>query len=434
MPSQPSSASRLAAKEENGGGQLTTTGLRLRSEPVTTTRPLMDMSGDAQTGGWKRILRGRTGLLLRLAMSTPAGAFTDTLPAFSVRQFEPEKIYAEHVDGRRVIYLDNNIWIDLRDAKTDEAYVCRGACLRAVDEGRAIFPLSYGAVSEVLHNPSKEARERQADVMDALSLGVTFRAPHVVYALEGEAAYGYFYRNDTTAAVSRSQVFTLIPDHIGDGRLEFPAGWRPDDVAKFLGFMQREASWRTLRWHVDHLDHEEIAKHHQLGRYESAMAEVVAKQRELARGESKTKVRARLLTQERVALFNQHVLPALRRALIRDVGIERIAEESDRVLREHGDGGPERLAQVFRAATPSLELLAQLFAARALDTNGKPKATDFWDTEHASVSPVYSDAFVTADGGLRTLLRTQRERSVDMRAEILGSVHDLARWLGDRGE
>lgn len=416
-------------EREKSGGQRTTAGPRIRSEPVTTTRPLMDISGDAQTGGAKRILRGRTGLLLSLAMSTPAGSCTDTLPAFSIRQFNPEKIYAEHVDGRRVIYLDNNIWIDLRDGKTDEARACRAACQRAVDEGRVIFPLSYGAVSEVMHNPSKDARERQADLMDALSLGVTFRAPHVVYALEGEAAYRYFYRNDTTPAVSRSQVFTLIPDHIGDGRLEFPAGWKPDAVAKFLGFMQREAGWRSVRWYVDHLDHEEIVENHQLGRYESAMAEVVAKQRELARGESKTKVRARLLTQERVALFKQHVLPAIRRAMIREVGVERIAEESDRVLREHGEGGPERLAQVFRAATPSLELLAQLFAARALDTKGKPKATDFWDTEHASVAPAYADAFVTADGGLRTLLLGLKRKRPDLRADILGSVRALLRWL-----
>ncbi|MCE7890789.1 MAG: hypothetical protein DYH12_14025 [Sorangiineae bacterium PRO1] len=393
----------------------------------------MDTSGDAQAGAEKRILHGRAGLLLSLAMSTPAGAATDTLPAFSVRQFDPKKIYAEHVDGRRVIYLDSNIWIDLRDAKTDEARACREACGLAVDEGRAIFPLSYGSISEVMHNPSKEARERQADLMDALSLGVTFRAPHVVHALEGEAAYRYFYRNDSTP-VSRSEVFTLVPDHVGDGRLEFPAGWKATDVARFLDYMQSETGWRTVRWLVDHLDHEEIARNHQLGHYESSMAEVVTKQRELARGESKKKVRARLLTEARVELFNQHVLPAIRRALIRDVGLDRMVEESERVQEEHGEGGPGRLAVVFQAATPSLELRAQLFAARALDTNGRPKATDFWDTEHASVAPIHADAFVTADGGLRTMLRAQKKLSGRMRAEILGSVHDLACWRGDKSD
>lgn len=51
------------------------------------------------------------------------------------------------------------------------------------------------------------------------------------------------------------------------------------------------------------------------------------------------------------------------------------------------------------------------------------------DTEHASVAPVYADAFVTADGHLRSLLVGQKKRWNGIQADILGSVADLSKWI-----
>lgn len=148
-----------------------------------------------------------------------------TLPAFKLRMFDPGEVFAQYVDGRRVVYLDNNIWIDLRDAENDEAVSCRDACKRVVADGRAIFPLSYGSVTEVLTNPSRDARERQADLMDALSLGVTFRSPVVVNILETETAYRVFYKREA-AVGRRREVFTMIPEHLGTGWMHFPPALR----------------------------------------------------------------------------------------------------------------------------------------------------------------------------------------------------------------
>jgi hypothetical protein len=94
----------------------------------------------------------------------------------------------------------------------------------------------------------------------------------------------------------------------------------------------------------------------------------------------------------------------------------------------NGDGGPRRLKDVFRATAPALEVLAQLYAARSFNITRKFVRQDFFDIEHAGLAPVYADAFVTADRGLRDLLPPPDRRPPDARATILASVTGVI-WL-----
>jgi hypothetical protein len=110
------------------------------------------------------------------------------------------------------------------------------------------------------------------------------------------------------------------------------------------------------------------------------------------------------------------------------VGLANIVATAREWRATHGDGDRRRLADVFRAAAPSLELAAQLFAQRSLDTKRKPQRQDFWDFEHASLAPVYADAFVTRDRGLAALLKSARKPPA-ARAALLTSLSGLTQWL-----
>jgi hypothetical protein len=76
---------------------------------------------------------------------------------------------------------------------------------------------------------------------------------------------------------------------------------------------------------------------------------------------------------------------------------------------------------------------AELFTQRVV--RSRPtygSRNDFWDGEHAIVPPAYSNAWVTLDGELASLVRacdTPRRRG----CKILGSMDEFAAWLEQHG-
>ena len=81
---------------------------------------------------------------------------TDQAGSIQVPAIDPREVHAERVAGRSTVYLDNNIWIDLRDAETPEAAGCRDACVIAVELGQALFPVSWASVGELFEIPHPE--------------------------------------------------------------------------------------------------------------------------------------------------------------------------------------------------------------------------------------------------------------------------------------
>ncbi len=87
-----------------------------------------------------------------------------------------------------IVYLDTKYWVWLRDphlAGPDEVYVRQlDKMLRdGVTKGRLICPVSFPTIAE-LFKQHQEVRLRTASVMDALSLGVSLKAPAEISAIE----------------------------------------------------------------------------------------------------------------------------------------------------------------------------------------------------------------------------------------------------------
>ena len=358
--------------------------------------------------------------------SAPDSVIDAVLPTHLRKVFDPAEVFAERVCDRKVVYLDTNIWIDLREAASADARLCRSACERAAADGRAVFPLSYASVGEVLENPSTQAALAQSSLMDALSLGVTFRRPDLVYAMEAEAAHRYLYDGDTDLSC-RPRVFTSMPDCLRDGGLAFPEGWRPEDAEWLITTLRNEASYRSLRWLVEHLDLPTVRENHKrLNNYVARMEQRRAERDAALAGKRWTLDEA--IHEERVYLFREHLLPGMRKALFAQAGVLNAVERIRAFRREHGDGSKRRFADVFRTAAPALEMIAQMHARRAVDSRRKPEKQDFWDMEHVSLAPIYADAFVTRDGSLATLLRGTRKPPA-AKAALLSSLGELRAWL-----
>ncbi len=266
-------------------------------------------------------------------MSSDSQVFVLPVPV-NVPVFDVGKVYDARVAGRQIVYLDQNVWIELRDAKTPNSAAARDACLSALAEGRAIFPLSYAAISELSEIQERDARQRLADLMDLLSRGVCLRTPALVYAVEAEAVYRHLFHGEAPG-LRRREAYTSVPDHVGNGSLFFRAGTPLAAIRETLAKARTNLTVRSARWLVDHLDLEQIRRNHQ-GTYARDMNEAHA--RDWARFANGRKIdREAVLTWERAQLFMRHVLPVVRRALFAEYGPE-------------GGGGSKRAAKSMAKA------------------------------------------------------------------------------------
>jgi hypothetical protein len=351
------------------------------------------------------------------------GAFHVVLPAHEVTVYDPLKIYADQIGERRVVYLDNNAWIDLRDGKTPDARACRDLCRQGVEGDRAIFPASYAAVSELLEIADQASRVAQAELMESLCLGVTFRSMEIILNLEGEDVYRHLV-GGTESPGRRPQVFTNLPDYFDDITLSFPEGWYPDEVDAYVALHRSTAG--SLRWMVDHHQTPEQAalSHARANDYPALIDDRRAAYREHLG--VKVVDRDVVAHEERVFMVNSYVLPAVKRVGLPDGDKIQIAKSFQAKMQ--GPGNRKAFSRSFRAAGPALESLAQIFARQSRDYRRKTTKQDFWDVEHAVVS-AYADAFVSGDSYLTDVLRLGDRRPPAARSDILPSISDLVAWL-----
>src|SRR5947207_4812335 len=127
----------------------------------------------------------------------------------------PSEVYHAHIRGRRVLYLDHNIWIDFADRKTSLADEVLDLARLAVNAGLLVCPVSYPALTELLKQGKNVSSTRQAHVMDALSCGVSMRAERHVIDLEVGLAHK-FMCGDAAIAV-KDEMFTAVGCYLADG-------------------------------------------------------------------------------------------------------------------------------------------------------------------------------------------------------------------------
>lgn len=315
-----------------------------------------------------------------------------------------EGVYRDRVHGRLLVYLDNNVWIDLVEGRTDEARACRAACEEAVDSGVVLFPLTGAGIEELLDQPKEARPERQADLMDRLSRLVCFRAARHVWDHEARGTVDV-YPVRGAVLPDRRRLFTYVIEYISDGQLVFQPEWQSQHIPEFMELVQRSVGNDVgVRWMLDHLPIDEMrARHQDAGRryVREMQASIDGAAKELRRGGKLSSDRA--LRHERLWAFREYVQPAVRAEATERYG-DRGALDFFREGREvFGDGSAERLGALM-LSMPSLDMMCELMAHRTMNPHRRVRREDMLDNEHAMVAPAYCDAFVTNDGNLYDLL------------------------------
>ena len=346
----------------------------------------------------------------------------DPLPAVAVPFYDPQQVYAEKIGTRKIVYLDHNVWIDLRDAKTPETKECVALCRTVVSRGAVIFPLAFTAITEAIEISDRCLRLAHADLLDELSSGVTFRSLPILFGLESRIAYRWLYKSDSTCAVRRAEVFTCIPDHLGNGRLDFPVGWSARKVQEFTDYFASNPTTRSVRF---------IAEQRDWANDHVAMREKYVREMEQVRtnraAEPKLQKQAtfeRALFRERSSLMQSYIIPECTNALLAEVGPAGLQDALAKLRAEKGDGSKRRVKELFRML-PMLDQHARIHALGAVDAGRKPTPQDFDDIEHGTAPPVHADVFVTMDRRLGRLVAEAGRGT----STVLSNIGELTRWL-----
>jgi hypothetical protein len=350
----------------------------------------------------------------------------------TVQLVNPHEIYSCHVESRRVVYLDTNIWIRLTDARTQLSRECFTLCREAVRSGAVIFPLSYASISELLHQPPDAPREIQANLMDELSLGITFRSTAIIEKEESHSAFSFFASEDYQP-VPHSALFTYVVDYIGDGVITFPEGWTVAHIRAFVEQWRSAPHIRSVSWFITHSNINEIKENHEKSAkiYVNRLRETINQSSEHFRNSGQFS-RDRLRHEERMSLFNSIVLPSFRKIIIEHYDSDEVMGKIKTIFenfpKHHGRGGPKFIEKLF-SLMPSIELFAQLMASRVMNPTRAVRPEDFWDIEHARVPAAYADAFVTEDGGLVDLLSSRSSIPKTQGCRIIQGLKSFADLL-----
>jgi hypothetical protein len=221
--------------------------------------------------------------------------------------------YGMHVAGRRVVYLDTAVWIALSRAD-DQARLCRGICERAVHSKRAIFPLSYASVSELVQQRPSPSRDVRMHVMQTLSEGIAFRDLGTIRDLEIAATLPVMM-GGAAAEPDVTKLFAGVGECIHDLAMEGDGDRLPDHVITQLRRENRFGSLPQLtRVADDHGSH--LTSRDFFERRRERLVASIPRAADSCRGRNGKVDRNKALLQEQIAVFLD-LIPAIREALLR---------------------------------------------------------------------------------------------------------------------
>ena len=328
-------------------------------------------------------------------------------PSISVRVFGPSDLPGPHLTGRHVIYLDSSVWIELAERAGD----ARERCIAAVAAGKVLFPLSYAAITELFDQPSPGPRLRVAELMDALSLGVTFRPLQTLHMMEADQTVQSLLTG-TPRSFEREPALTWVGEYLGSAMLNFPVHpiWTEEAIAKCVRFYRSQPEMTTTSAWLKRLSLEDIRNRRSpfIQRYVDDLSTIITERSASVAAQKGSARVAKLLRVERLWAINRIVVPRIVQSLVRQGGAEN-AVVSARAFRSIvGDGNYDRV-KLLMQAMPSLSVMCELSAQRMADRTRRVRRQDFFDIEHAQVGLAYADDFVTRDRNLVDLIGRCRE-------------------------
>jgi hypothetical protein len=330
-----------------------------------------------------------------------------------------EKLLAS-LEGRKSIFLDSNIWIDLANAEKPEGITAKHLLLWLVNKGLVFCPVSIGILLELFLQEYDSAL-RQAELMEKLSLNVTLRPKSEIWSYEINALLQSFLKDTLELSVlslNREYLFGPAASYLGSNLSLTYSGQiqtiKQMEVASMLADKISKLTITDLvEMHKKHLPSNDWKKNFDQGVY----IDMMQNRRNTSKG-----VRKNAREIEKQAILENEVVPTMLAILRKSPAVTQLncLQRLDAYLTTIGSSASDILIKKL----PSVNYSVEIQTTAASNPILKMTPNHFIDVENMIVAPVYADVFVARDGWVKSVINDSQIKSLT-KATCLHSLTEL---------
>lgn len=326
------------------------------------------------------------------------------------------------INNRKSIFLDTNIWIDLRDERGSEARNIKDLLIRLVNEEKIFCPLSFAVISE-LFKQEYESAITTADLMDNLSLNICFVRNIEIYHNEIDDFVTSFIEKKNPGLARENLYVPVIAYLSSDTGLSFPEGFPASEEEK-TDFAE-ELTEKLLSLKVtDLVNLLKAFLPMKTDQFNSILeySETWKERWDFTKGDIKLIRRI----EEEHAL--QHILiPRMKKRAARlSLGLH---EEFADYVRSLPKDNYEGASGTIIDSMPAFRNYINIMTVTGLVTSKKGNMHDFFDIEMMIIPLAYCDVFVSRDKWINYILTTHRTSLEKNRAKYISTLDDFQSYL-----
>jgi len=336
--------------------------------------------------------------------------------------FDKDAVWKK-IRDRKPVVLDMNCWINMGDEKSSLATRTKDSLRKLVSDGLIFCPLSLGLIWE-LYKQGHDSRLRTGELMEELSLNVSYASRDEIFAWEVERAVRRLV-DAGPIDLSLSELYVPALAYLGSRfRLEFPEGFPSQRTDDFT---------RQVKERLESLSLTELLKM-RTGRRGDKIFEIIkqipppkyseeAKRTwDMVKGDKQKIQRIEALT-----VFRQYIKPAIDKlpppVLVKFWGYVQAVPKD-----KHGGFLGELLKSL-----PALYNHVEVMAAVTQNPSRNYKINDFFDFEIMPVPLAYASAFVAQDKGIRDVLRNRTGILKRSTCRYCFDLAEFGEWLRVEG-
>lgn len=321
---------------------------------------------------------------------------------------------------RQSIFLDSSIWIPLGEGRDEDAIQARDLLIELVSSGVAFCPVSLTSILELLLQEYDSAI-RQAQLMEELSLNITFKRKEEICTEEIRVLLGFFLESTTEISqirLPKPKIFAPVIAFLESNmNLEYPDEAPTDfievmtpkfeNAIKSMGIVSLVELLKSVLpangWKDD---------------FDPTVFSEVWKERRIATKGS----RKRATAIERQAVLDREVIPKLLEEARRLPPMQQLTTLQNLDLYISSLG--MRAGEALLNALPSMNRFVEISTVAGLNDSRISSSNDFVDIENMVVPLVYADVFVARDKWVKATLSDSAIRNSNV-AKCIFSIEDL---------
>ena len=324
----------------------------------------------------------------------------------------------DKVSDRKIIFLDMMVWIDLAEEQSTLAGSVKSELIRLTKDRKVICPLIDAMLWE-LRKQEHRSMMRVGKLMEELSLSVCFAKREEIFDREILRFMDAFFTGKESR-LGRTDLFVPVSAYLSSrASLSFPPGWRSDEQNAYVNRLREKLVSQTLTELL------ELTKNspspcdaRPIPEYGKAW-----KDRWQATGGNRKKIHR--IEEEYIA--DTVVIPKLNKIRSMLPMPQQLAfVDYVKSLPKDEYGGTMK---TILHHLPSIKNFIDVMAMSGMDPNRKGSVNDFVDIDILAVPLAYSDAFVSFDCWIRSMLATKGTLIDPGTCEFVSSMEMFREYL-----